>query len=199
MQQILAELYEYKKMRDAASSSKASNKDKGKGKANKSPSPLSSPSSSSSSSTSSFESEKEKKHKNPLLKLDVKFELPVYDGDINPEKLDNWVKQLEVYSHIQYITDDKTKIQLATLRMGGTALIWWESKTQIDLKCKGKFITSWTKFIKALKIQLYPLGHTQQAVIDWQRLRQGKGQSVQEFTQEFIKKALALGISLDTK
>ena len=38
----------------------------------------------------------------------------------------------------------------------------------------------------------------QQVVIDWQHLRQGKGQSVQEFTQEFRKKALALGISLDT-
>ena len=39
----------------------------------------------------------------------------------------------------------------------------------------------------------------QQAIIDWQHLRQGKGQSVQEFTQEFRKKALAFGISLDTR
>ena len=139
---MFAELYEDKKTRDATSSSKASKKEKGKGKADKSPSPPSSPSSSSSSSTSSSESEKEKKPKSPLLKLDVKFELPVYDGEINPEKLDNWVKQLEVYCRIQDITDDKTKIQLATLRMGGTALIWWESKTQIDLKRKGKVITS---------------------------------------------------------
>ena len=95
MQKMLAELYEDKKTRDAASSSKASKKDKGKGKADKSPSPPSSPSSSSSSSsssTSSSESEKEKKPKSPLLKLDVKFELPVYDGEINPKKLDNWVK-----------------------------------------------------------------------------------------------------------
>jgi len=35
--------------------------------------------------------------------------------------------------------------------------------------------------------------------MDWQCLRQRKGQSVQEFTQEFRKKTLALGISLDTK
>ena len=59
--------------------------------------------------------------------------------------------------------------------MGGTSLIWWESKTQIDLKRKGKFITSWTKFIKSLKKQFYPFGHTQQVVIDWKHLRQGKG------------------------
>ena len=94
------------------------------------------------------------------MKLDVKFELPMYDGEINPEILDNWVKKLEVYCRIQDITNDKTNIQLATLRMGGTALIWWESKTQIDLKHKGKVITSWTKFIRALKKKFYPLGHT---------------------------------------
>jgi len=71
------------------------------------------------------------------LKLDVKFELSIYDGEMNPEKLDFRIKQLEVYCHIQNISDDKTKIQLPTLRMGGTTLIWWESKTQIDVKGKG--------------------------------------------------------------
>ena len=39
----------------------------------------------------------------------------------------------------------------------------------------------------------------QQVVIDQHHLRQGKGKSVQEFTQEFKKKALAFGISMDTR
>ena len=133
------------------------------------------------------------------MKLDVKFELPIYHGEMNPEMLDNWIKQLEVYCRIQNISSDKTKIQLATLRMGGTTLILWESKTRLDVKRKGKVISSWSKFLKALRKQFYPLGYMQQAVIDWQHLRQGKGQSIQEFTQEFRKKALALGISLDTR
>ena len=47
MQQMLGELYEDKRARDATSSSKASKKDKGKGKNDKPPSPPSSPSSSS--------------------------------------------------------------------------------------------------------------------------------------------------------
>ena len=106
---MLGELYEYKKVRHAASSSKTSKKDKGKGKADKPPSPPSSPSSSSSSSSSSVESEIGKwPKKTSLLKLDVNFELPIYDGEMNPENLDNWIKQLEVYCHIQNIFDDKT-------------------------------------------------------------------------------------------
>ena len=85
------------------------------------------------------------------MKLDVKFELPICDGKMNPRKLDNWIKQLEVYCRIQNISDERTKIQLATLRMGGTTLIWWESKTQVDLKRKGEVISSWYKFLKALR------------------------------------------------
>jgi len=116
---MLGEIYEDKKARDAASSSKTSKKDKGKGKNDKPPSPPSAPSSSS-SCYSSTESETEKKpKKTSLLKLDVKFELPIYNGKMNPQKLDNWIKKLEVYCHIQNIYSDKTKIQLATLRMGG--------------------------------------------------------------------------------
>ena len=34
------------------------------------------------------------------FKLDVKFELPIYNGDVDAEKLDNWIKQLEVYCRV---------------------------------------------------------------------------------------------------
>ena len=33
--------------------------------------------------------------KNPLLKLDVKFDLPMYNGDPNAKKIDNWIRQNE--------------------------------------------------------------------------------------------------------
>jgi hypothetical protein len=70
---------------------KTPNRDGGNG-ASPPPSPPSSSSSSSSSSTSS-------KHlpnghgktpsQIPSLKLDIKFELPLYNGEVNVEKLDN--------------------------------------------------------------------------------------------------------------
>jgi hypothetical protein len=61
------------------------------------PSPPSSPPSSPSPSSSISKSNAKKhvhKHKNemPLLKLEVKFELPIYDGEVNVERLDNWVR-----------------------------------------------------------------------------------------------------------
>jgi hypothetical protein len=75
-------------------------KDEGEGE--KPPGSPSSPSSSPSSSSDESEhsSRKRKKHSKKsscshdlnLLNLDVKFDFPNYDGELNVEKLDNWVK-----------------------------------------------------------------------------------------------------------
>jgi hypothetical protein len=168
-----------------------------------SPPPSPPPSSSSSSSSSSSKHLPERNGKTPLqipsLKLDIKFELPVYNGEVNAEKLDNWIRQIEVYSRIQKIQDDETKIQLASLRLDGSALIWWESKTQEEIKKNGKILLSWNDFIIAIKKQFYPLAYKQKATMEWQNFKQAKGQNVQSFTQEFRRRALVLGVDLSSQ
>jgi len=134
------------------------------------------------------------------LKLEVKFDLPTFDGEVNAEKLDNWLKQLEVYCRVQKIVRDEDKIQLATLKMSGNALIWWECCMQNnENESLNVCFASWSHFIQLLRDQFYPLGYRQKVVMDWQNLRQNKGQSVQEYTTEFRKKATMLGISLNSQ
>jgi hypothetical protein len=135
----------------------------------------------------------------PLIKLDIKFEFSVYSGEVNVEKLDNWIHQIEVYYRIQRIKDDETKIQLASLRLESAGLIWWEAKTQEDMKKHGKVVSSWNDFIVALKRQFYPLAYMQKAIMDWKNFRQAKGKSVQSYTQEFRRRALILGINLSSQ
>jgi hypothetical protein len=140
------------------------------------PSPPSSFSSSSSSTNSRPLPNSPKGHgKNPSqipsLKLDIKFKLQIYNGEVNAEKLDNWIRQIEVYCKIQKIQDDETKIQLASLRLDSETLIWWESKTQEDMKKHGKILTSWNDFIVAIKRQFYPLAYMQKATMDWKKFR----------------------------
>jgi hypothetical protein len=70
------------------------------------PSPPSSSSSSSSSTSSRPLPNSPKGHGKipsqiPSLKLDIKFELPIYNGEVNAEKLDNWIHQIEVYCRIK--------------------------------------------------------------------------------------------------
>jgi hypothetical protein len=59
------------------------------------PEPPSSPSSSSSSSSEhshhSHHSSHKASFKKPIVKLDVKFALPMFKGHANPENLDNWI------------------------------------------------------------------------------------------------------------
>jgi hypothetical protein len=105
----------------------------------------------------------------------------MYNGELDVEKLDNWLNHIEAYCRIQQIMDESTKVQLAMLQMGSTALVWWESKNQYDLAKKGKIISSWYEFTAALKKQFNPFNYMQQAVMDWKNLRKGRGQSVQEY------------------
>jgi hypothetical protein len=63
--------------------------------------PSSPPSSSSSSSEHFHNSSHTTSFNKPLLKLDVKFVLPMFNGDVNPEKLDNWIRQVKVYCCVQ--------------------------------------------------------------------------------------------------
>jgi hypothetical protein len=167
--------------------------------------PPSPPSSSYSSSTSSIPLPNSPKGHGktpsqiPSLKLDIKFELPIYNGEVNAEKLDTWIRQIEVYCRIQKIQDDETKIQLASLRLDSATLIWWESKTQEEMKKHGKILLSWNDFIIAIKKQFYPLAYKQKATMEWQNFRQAKGQSVQSFTQEFRIRALVLGVDLSSQ
>jgi hypothetical protein len=84
-----------------------------------------------------------------------------YDGELNAEKLENLIKKIRVYCRVQKIMDKNVRIQLAALRLSGLALIWWESKMKFDLVQKGKVISSWDKFTKSIRKQLYPLTHTQ--------------------------------------
>ena len=90
----------------------------------------------------------------PQLNLNIKFELHIYNGELNAQKLDNWIRQIEFYCKIQKFNEDRIKIKLASLRLGETALKRWGRRMREDLATKGKIISSWYEFTSTLKKQL---------------------------------------------
>jgi hypothetical protein len=88
---------------------------------------------------------------------------------------------------------------LASLRLLGTALIWWQRKLQNGTQQVGNVFPSWQSFIFALRKKLCPLGYKEKALIEWQALKLRKGQTVQEYTDGFRKMALMLDIPLHTQ
>jgi len=77
-----------------------------------------------------------------LIKLDVKFYLPIYGGELNVEKLHNWIRHIDVYYRVHNINPERRKIHLASLHLGGIALMWWEGRTQADLKKHVKILST---------------------------------------------------------
>ena len=123
----------------------------------------------------------------------------MYDGEVNDERLDNQVRQMEVYCSVQKMKDEETQIKLASLRLAGTTLIWWKSKLKHGMQQVGNEFPSWQDFVFALRKKLYPLGYKENALIDWQSLKLRKGKTMQEYTDEFRKMALMLNIPLHTQ
>ena len=83
--------------------------------------------------------------------------------------------------------------------MEGAALVWWEAKIKEEIKKHGKIILSWINFITAIKQKFYPLAHLQKAIMNWQNFRQLKEQNVQDYTQEFRRRALLLGVDFQSQ
>ena len=53
----------------------------------------------------------------PLLKLDVKFDFPMYNGELDVQKLHNWIKQIELYYRVKKMMDEESTVQLDTLQL----------------------------------------------------------------------------------
>jgi hypothetical protein len=110
MQTMVEELYQDRKKGEQGGPSNTEGK-KEEGGEEPPKTPPTSPSLPDGSIPSPFEKNKTKVDPNiPHLMFDIKFDLPMYNGELNAEKLDNWIRQIEVYCRIQKFTEDAVKI-----------------------------------------------------------------------------------------
>ena len=73
----------------------------------------------------------------------------------------------------------------ARLKMGRKALLWWESFCRIQNQRGQAQVTSWNEFKRELRINFYPLGDEGQLFFKWHHLKQGQGQKVEDFDEEY--------------
>jgi Ty3 transposon capsid-like protein len=109
------------------------------------------------------------------FRVEAKVEIRPYDGQMEPEKLNNWIRQLEVYFSC-YSFSDKEKISFSRLKMDGYALLWWESLCQERFLTKQKQVVDWEEFKTLVKAQFYPMGYEEEQEFRWHYLRQRQGQ-----------------------
>ena len=66
----------------------------------------------------------------PALKLDTKVSITQFDGSINPEGLDSWIRALEAYFTCQPHLTQEQQITLAVVHMSEQAQFWWQTRVQ---------------------------------------------------------------------
>jgi hypothetical protein len=73
---------------------------------------------------------------------------------------------MEVYCSVKQIKDEATQIKLASLRLAGTTLIWWQSKLKNGMQQVGNVFSSWKDFVSTLRKQFYTLGYKEKYLIE---------------------------------
>jgi len=105
------------------------------------------------------------------FKVEAKVDIRTFRGEVDAEKVNNWLKQLKVYFQIHYVVNDVDKISFARLKMSGPALLWWESYVEtLDHEHLSE-ISSWNEFKELLRDQFYPLRNHNKQLMKWQFFR----------------------------
>jgi hypothetical protein len=130
------------------------------------------------------------------FKVQVNFDIPVFEGQIDADALDKWLNLLEGYFSVHNFSD-KEKITFALLKALPHVKHWWETYwEQSSTEDSGIYGAepTWDFFVDAVKEQYYPIGNYEDQYMRWTTLRQERGQAVPEFTNTFHTLRTKLGI-----
>ncbi|XP_031486836.2 uncharacterized protein LOC116255191 [Nymphaea colorata] len=129
-----------------------------------------------------------------LEHVEAKIDIPVFDGSIDAEKLDSGLAQMETYFTL-YEYPGTERVAFARFKLTNHALAWWNG---ILASREGQGVT-WEEFKRLLRLEFYPMGYLQDRWTRWYTLWQYNTQSVQEYTTEFRRLAVAFGVSINTE
>jgi hypothetical protein len=130
------------------------------------------------------------------FKVQVNFDIPIFEGQIDADVVDKWLNLLEGYFSVHDFSS-REKITFALLKAAPHVKDWWETYCeQKDESTPSLFSAAptWNSFWDAIKEQYYPVGSYEDKYIKWTMLRQGRDQDVPEFTNVFHTLRTKLGI-----
>jgi hypothetical protein len=130
------------------------------------------------------------------FKVQVNFDIPVFEGQIDVDALEKWLNLLEGYFSVHNFSD-REKITFALLKALPHVKHWWETyweKSSTEESGIYGVEPTWDFFVDAVKEQYYPVGNYDDQYMRWTTLWQERGQTVSEFTNTFHTLRTKLGI-----
>ena len=131
------------------------------------------------------------------FKVQVNFEIPIFQGQIDTDAIDKWLNVLEGYFSVHDFSS-REKIIFTLLNAAPHIKDQWEIYCeQKDESTDSLFSAAptWNSLCDAIKEQYYPIGSYEDQYIKWTMKRQGRDQDVPEFTNIFHTLRTKLGIN----
>ena len=95
-----------------------------------------------------------------------KFDLGMFSGNLNPNKLIDWINELEDYFEYEDIKD-LDRVRYAKTKMKGHAKILWQ-EVHLERNRRGKEkITKWDHMVNKLKKQFIPVDYELDLLPQW--------------------------------
>jgi hypothetical protein len=116
------------------------------------------------------------------FKVQVNFDIPLFEGQIDADALEKWWNLLEGYYFVQNIFDSE-KITFALLKSLPHVRYWWEGYRERYIAIESTLFgreTTWEGFVDALKEEFYPVENYEDKYMRWTTLHQKRAQTVPE-------------------
>jgi hypothetical protein len=121
------------------------------------------------------------------FKVQVNFDIPIYEGQIDVDALEKWLNLLEGSFSIHNFSN-REKITFALLKYLPHVKHWsetyWE-KIYIEESGIYGYEPTWDFFVNDVKEQYYHVGNYEDQYMRWTTLRQERAQAVPEFINTF--------------
>jgi hypothetical protein len=134
-------------------------------------------------------------HATPF-KVQVNFDIPLFEGLIDVDVVDKWLNLLEGYFSVHNFFD-RENITFSLLKVIPHVKDWWDTyseKRAIEESAIFVVSPTWDSFWDAIKEQYYHVGSYEDQYTRWTTLRQERDQTVPYFTNIFHTLCTKLGI-----
>jgi hypothetical protein len=130
------------------------------------------------------------------FKVQIKFDIPIFEGQIDADVIDKWLNLLEGCFSIHNFLN-REKITFVLLKVVPHVKDWWETFCeQKETEEPSLFIVTntWESFRDVIKEKYYPVGSYDDLYTKWTTLRQERDQAVPYFTNIFHTLCTKMGI-----
>ena len=130
------------------------------------------------------------------FKVQINFNIPIFEGQIDVNVIDKWLKLLQGYFFVQNFSDGEN-ITFVLLKVVLHVKDWWDTfceKNKIEGSTLFAIAPTWDSFRDGIKEQYYPIGSYDDLYTRWTTLRKERDQTVLELTNVFHTLCTKIGI-----